>query len=140
MSPFQTFAVGFDGSPDATAALRWALGLAKAVDAKVVVVHAVGLLEDLHGDTSSGDLGDSVRMLTIEAGIDPADVRLDMSQGDPCSVLSRAAGAPINADLVVVGSRGAGAHSGMLLGSTSLELAEHAMVPLVIVPGHKPQR
>jgi len=33
-----------------------------------------------------------------------------------------------------VGSRGASAHPGTLLGSTSLELAEHAPVPLTIVP------
>jgi nucleotide-binding universal stress UspA family protein len=32
------------------------------------------------------------------------------------------------------GSRGQGAHAGHLLGSTSHELAEHARVPLVIVP------
>ena len=54
-------------------------------------------------------------------------------------MLSRAVGDPINADLLVVGSRGAGAHTGLLLGSTSLELAEHALVPLVIVPGHNQQ-
>jgi nucleotide-binding universal stress UspA family protein len=35
---------------------------------------------------------------------------------------------------LVVGSRGQGAHAGHLLGSTSHELAEHARVPLVIVP------
>jgi nucleotide-binding universal stress UspA family protein len=36
--------------------------------------------------------------------------------------------------LLVVGSRGLGAHAGMLLGSTSLELAEHSRVPLLNVP------
>jgi nucleotide-binding universal stress UspA family protein len=33
-----------------------------------------------------------------------------------------------------VGTRGQGAHAGLLLGSTSLELAEHSTIPLVIVP------
>jgi nucleotide-binding universal stress UspA family protein len=36
--------------------------------------------------------------------------------------------------VLVVGSRGAGGHAGTLLGSTSLELAEHSPVPVTIVP------
>jgi nucleotide-binding universal stress UspA family protein len=54
--------------------------------------------------------------------------------GDPCSALLRMAQTPDGASLLVVGSRGAGAHAGTLLGSTSLELAEHARVPVAIVP------
>jgi len=49
-------------------------------------------------------------------------------------VMLRAIDDPVHADLLVVGSRGQGAHAGLLLGSTSLQLAERAHVPLVIVP------
>ena len=41
---------------------------------------------------------------------------------------------PDSTILLVVGSRGSGAHAGTLLGSTSLELAEHAPIPVTIVP------
>jgi nucleotide-binding universal stress UspA family protein len=54
--------------------------------------------------------------------------------GDPFSVLLRTAQPPQEAGLLVVGSRGAGAHAGMMLGSTSLKLAERAHVPVTIVP------
>ena len=41
---------------------------------------------------------------------------------------------PNSATLLVVGSRGAGQHSGSILGSTSLELVETATTPVVVVP------
>ena len=134
MSPLQTIAVGFDGSLDAVAAVRWAFELAKQVDAEVVVVHAVGLLEHAAEPGIAVELEATVEELTTEARLDPARVHWHVADGDPCSVLIRAAAAPLAADLLVVGSRGQGAHAGLLLGSTSHELAEHAAVPVVIVP------
>jgi nucleotide-binding universal stress UspA family protein len=134
----RTIAVGFDRSPGAEAALRWALGAALPLGATVVVVHAVGLLE--HRDQAEGSQDGAaierrVVLLASEAGVPAGSVRTVMADGDPCSVLLRAAAAPISADLLVVGSRGQGAHAGRLLGSTSHELAEHTTVPVVIVPG-----
>jgi nucleotide-binding universal stress UspA family protein len=41
---------------------------------------------------------------------------------------------PESADLLVVGSRGSDVHEGLLLGSTSLELAERSTIPVTIVP------
>jgi nucleotide-binding universal stress UspA family protein len=134
MTSFQTIVVGFDGSTDAEQAVRWAMALAKQIDANVVVVHAVGLLEHSVHRVSIAELEERVRMLTTEAGLDPARVRWRSTDGDPCSVLLRATSPPNSVDLLVVGSRGQGAHTGLLLGSTSHELAEKASVPLVIVP------
>lgn len=135
MNPLRTIAVGFDGSLDAESAARWTFDLAQRVGAEVVVVHAVGLLEHAaHRDLTVG-FEATVRDLLGQAGLDPSRVRWHTSDGDPCSVLLRAMDAPVTADLVVVGSHGQGSHTGRLLGSTSHELAEHAVVPLVIVPG-----
>ena len=69
----------------------------------------------------------------------PADARVHahVDYGDACSVMLRCIEAPISASLLVVGTRGHHAHAGLLLGSTSLELAEHALVPVVIVPGQR---
>lgn len=137
MTALQTLAVGYDDSPDARGALRWALLLAKQVDANVMVIHASGLLEHGSEDEVTQTLTATVRRLAQEVGIDSNQVRLKISPGDPCSVLDRATQSPIDADLLVVGTRGQGARSGYLLGSTSLELAEQAAVPLVIVPCHQ---
>lgn len=134
MKPVKRIAVGFDGSPDAEAAVRWAMTLAKQIDAEVAVVHAVGLLEHAAGGGVER-LEKAVAEIAGECGIEPAQVDWHVRDGDPCSVLIRAGtGDPIAADLLVVGSRGQGAHAGLLLGSTSHELAEHSAVPLVIVP------
>jgi nucleotide-binding universal stress UspA family protein len=57
-------------------------------------------------------------------------VRRVLAQGRPDEqLLEHAAGA----QLVVVGSRGAGGFSGMLLGSTSQALIRHATCPLLVV-------
>jgi nucleotide-binding universal stress UspA family protein len=135
VTPIRTVAVGFDGSSDAQAALRWAIDLAVRIEADVVVIHAVGLLEHAAGRQSGVELEGAVGRIAAEGGIDPARVHWRLTDGDPCSVLARVApGAPLGGDLLVVGSRGQGAHAGLLLGSTSHELAERAVIPVVIVP------
>ena len=140
MNPVGRIAVGFDGSPDAEAAVRWAMTLAKQTEAEVIVVHAVGLLEHA-ADRGWTELEEAVTRLTCECANEPAQVRWHVGNGDPCSVLLRAgAEVSVAADLLVVGSRGHDAHPGMLLGSTGLELAEHSPVPVVIVPSEKDGR
>ncbi len=134
MTAIRTVAVGFDGSPDSEWALGWAADLAGQIGSEVAVVHAVGLLEHAGAPGALPELEATVRDLVRRHDIDPARVRWCPVDGDPCSALLRAASPPIAADLVVVGSRGQGAHSGLLLGSTSHELAEHSDIPVVIVP------
>ena len=137
MAPIQTIAVGFDGSPESETAVRWALKLANQLGAELVFIHAAGLLEHIDEPGVVAELEETVWVLASESGFDPARGRWLVSDGNPCSVLLRAAGPPISADLVVVGSRGKGAHAG-LLGSTSHELAQHAPVPVLIVPSVRP--
>jgi nucleotide-binding universal stress UspA family protein len=137
MPAIQTIAVGFDGSPDAQAAVRWAVALAEPLGAQVVFVHAAGLLDHLDEPDVLSDLQETAWVLAGQAGLDASRGRWQVVDGDPCSVLLRAADPPVSADLLVVGSRGNGAHLGHLLGSTSHELAEHATIPLVIVPKSK---
>jgi nucleotide-binding universal stress UspA family protein len=130
-----TIVVGFDGSPDSEAALRWAAGLSSAVGARLRVVHAVGLLE--HAGLlpeHAGVHGATALHIAAEAGAAVADVEWRVVDGDPCSALLRTAMEPEPADLLVVGSRGFDAHGGSLLGSTSLEIAEHSAIPVTIVP------
>lgn len=130
----RTIAVGFDGSTDSEAAVHWAVGLARAVGAAVVLVHAVGLLEQAASPGRADELVGRVRAIESDLGLPEGTVRLELVDGDPASALERAVSPPVGADLLVVGSRGQGAHAGLLLGSTSLALAERSRVPLVIVP------
>jgi nucleotide-binding universal stress UspA family protein len=139
MGTVDTIAVGFDGSPDSTEALRWAARLAARCHAQLKVVHAVGLLEhagltDHQAPNQAGAIE-----VTAEAGLDSGAVQWMVVDGDPCSVLLRLDQDPSCVDLLVVGSRGSGRHAGTLLGSTSLELVEHATVPVVVVPSGTPR-
>ncbi len=134
MSTAKTIAVGFDGSLPSESALRWALHFAVDNNNNVLLVHAVGMLEHLGQRDVSIEFEDTVHRLCLEAGIDRSRVHWHVSDGDACSVLLRVAASPTFATLLVVGTRGQGAHVGHLLGSTSLQLAERSPVPLVIVP------
>ncbi len=134
MMPPKIIAVGYDGSPDSEIAVRWAMHLAVEIRANVVVVHAAGLLEHLHARFSREETPAGVLALAKDCGINEARLYWHVDEGDACSVLLRATGPPVGADLLVVGSRGQGQHPGLLLGSTSLELAEQSSTPVVVVP------
>jgi nucleotide-binding universal stress UspA family protein len=133
-SPPNVIAVGFDGSAPSEAAAKWAFAFALQIDADVVLVHAVGILEHLAHEAVTEQFAGAVHALATEIGFDETRLQWHVDNGDACSVLLRAAQAPISATLLVVGSRGKGAHAGHLLGSTSLQLAERSKVPLVIIP------
>ena len=129
--------VGYDGSAGAQEAVEWAARTAVSLGAELRIVHAVGLLEHAGlGGATTVD-GDAAVAQAEAAGLDPRRVQWCVEDGDPTSALLRVADetrADGVAVMVVVGSRGAGGHAGTLLGSTSLELAEHAAVPVTIVP------
>ncbi len=126
--------VGYDGSADAQCAVTWAAETALAFGARLRVVHAVGLLEHA-GLSGHGQVdGDVACRVAVDAGMDRDDVEWRVVDGDPCGALLRTAEPPDSTILLVVGSRGSGAHAGTLLGSTSLELAEHSSIPVTIVP------
>ena len=129
----ETIIVGVDGSDNAKLAVAWAAEVAASMGARVVAVHAAGLLEHERGDPAGAHLLPSVQTWTSGLDVLPAGrVERRVVPGDPVSVLAQVA-ADEAADLVVVGTRGEGA--GMSLGSTSRQLAERSAGPLVIVPG-----
>jgi nucleotide-binding universal stress UspA family protein len=130
----QVVAVGFDGSAPSEAAVKWALETALRIDADVVLVHAVGILEHMAHETITEAFSDATHALATAVGFDESRLHWHVDNGDACSVLLRAVSPPLSATLLVVGSRGQGAHAGHLLGSTSLQLAERSTVPLVIIP------
>ena len=129
--------VGYDGSDGAQHAVEWAARAAVSLGAELRIVHAVGLLEHAGLGGAAAVDGQPAIARAGAVGLDEGRTRWCVEDGDPTTALLRAAdeaqedGHPV---LLVVGSRGAGAHAGTLLGSTSLELAEHAYVPVTIVP------
>jgi nucleotide-binding universal stress UspA family protein len=131
--------VGTDGSEHARQAVRWAADLAVQTGATVVAVHAVGLLVPTPlGPVPSGPHHDEIRAhlegdWTEELRAAGVPVRCRLEDGGAVTAVLRVAEDEA-ADLVVVGSRGAGGFSELHLGSTSHQVALYADRPVAIVP------
>jgi nucleotide-binding universal stress UspA family protein len=104
------------------------------VGAELKVVHAVGLLEESGLSVGAPPSRDRALQLAGEAGLQPERVEWLALDGPPIDALLRTTEPPIAVDLLVVGTRGTAKHAGVILGSTSLAIAEQANVPVVIVP------
>ena len=133
-APVRRVLVGIDHSAQSRGALRWAVDEATLHDAPVVPVH-------VHQHVVTGeecvDLPDleqaeraALRTAAVEAGAGDRATEPEVVIGHPAAGLEALA-AP--ADLLVVGSRGRGGFAGLLLGSTSTQLAQHARATVVVV-------
>ena len=136
--------VGVDESGGARAALSWAIDQARAVGARLVLVHAYLPVSSYYPYTVMDGVyvGEGVeeeaRRIAEEVVGElrrdvPDDVAAEtvLAQGRPAEVLlDRGA----DADLLVVGSRGRGGFAGLLLGSVSQQVVQHAPCPVVVVP------
>ena len=125
----QRMVVGVDGSDNARRAVDWAAGLAALVDAEVIAVHSLGLLEHDRQDIKRLFEQDWCAPLSAPG----VRSRCELRDGNPVDVLL-AAGEEFDADVLVLGSRGLGGFPEQLLGSTSTQVAQHARRPVVIVP------
>ena len=127
--------VGLDGSQHSLDALRWAARYARGVGG---VLHPVvawafsGSAEYVtHPDfekVAKGHLDDALYLLRTEfqdVAVEPAIIH-----GAAASVLIDASR---DADLLVLGTRGHGGFTGMLLGSVSQHCIHHAGCPVVVV-------
>jgi nucleotide-binding universal stress UspA family protein len=124
--------VGTDGSPSAACAVAEATELARDTGARLVVVCAVGLLSGAPGSHAeiSAQLDGEWTHDARRAGV---PVRTELRDGNSVQVLLAVAD-EVDADVIVVGSRGFGGFPEMLLGSTSTQLAQHSRRPVLIVP------
>jgi nucleotide-binding universal stress UspA family protein len=131
--------VAFDGSAQAERALAWAVEEARLRDADLEVVHAyrppdqVGYPASLATATADEASWAATTWLDRMVGqVDTTGVRVATRArpGSPVPVLCRAAE---GADLLVVGSRGQGGLTELLLGSVSHQLASHAPCPVAII-------
>lgn len=136
-----TIIVGVDGSANSIKAVRWTARLAAALGAKVVAVHALGLLDQLEPDgppvptqPHREEIAEKVRGEWITP-LDQAGVehRCVLHDGNAVDVVLDVID-EVDADLVVLGSRGIGEAPAMLLGSTSAQIAQRARCPVTIVP------
>lgn len=135
--------VGIDGSDHSIYALDWALREAAARHTSVTVL----AVDSVPGSPWTGnpivintDRLDDVRQAAEEI---TAKATSQLGDARPTSVSVRAvSGFPAkelidtsnDADLVVVGSRGAGGFARLMQGSVSSQVSQHAHCPVVVVP------
>ena len=133
-----TIVVGLDGSDSSIDALRWAGAQAASTGMSVEVVTTWEFPPYYGGYYSGGDESDwpSISKTTQDEALKRADLPDGITvtgavvEGHPAAVLKARSS---TAALLVVGSRGHGGFTGLLLGSVSGHLAEHSTSPVVVV-------
>lgn len=138
--------VGVDGSEGSKQALRWAARVAEMTGARIDAVTAweltslygwgaLAAIPALH--SPQADIEKSLTETVDEVfGADrPANMRIKVLEGPVAKTLLTVSERAL---MLVVGSRGLGGFTGMLLGSVSAKVAEHATCPVLVVHGMEP--
>ncbi|RSM38143.1 universal stress protein [Amycolatopsis balhimycina DSM 5908] len=138
--------VGTDGSADSEAAIAFACEEARLRDTRLIAVHtwsdilADGMLRahPLQEDPAEIAAAERVKLAEQVVGwqrkYPEVAIELEVVRGRPVRTLLERGE---NAQLIVVGCRGRGGFTGMLLGSTSQALIAHSPCPVAVV---RPQR
>jgi nucleotide-binding universal stress UspA family protein len=132
--------VGVDGSQPSRQALRWGAHLAATFGAGLDAVTAWEFPATYGWGSvpSDWDPEQDMRSALDEALKDvfgdqpPAGLRRMVHEGIPAKALLDASQGAI---MLVVGSRGHGGFAGLLLGSVSASVAEHASCPVLVIHG-----
>jgi nucleotide-binding universal stress UspA family protein len=139
--------VGVDGSEHSLAAVRWAAAEARLRGARLRLVAAWKVSTLMYAaeafpppytvDLEAGMRRNAEDMLeqacqALAADLEGVAVERMVRSGPAANVLCEAAAV---ADMLVVGSRGHGGFSGLLLGSVSHQCAQQAPCPVMIVRG-----
>lgn len=136
--------VGIDGSAHSTRALEWAIKEAAVRHAPLTVltVHTVPmsgwtgnpitLPQDAEDQEKAQQAAEEMTLkATSQLGAaKPSSVTVRAISGFPAQELI---GASRTADLMVVGSRGAGGFTRLMIGSVSSQVVHHAHCPVVVV-------
>jgi nucleotide-binding universal stress UspA family protein len=134
--------VGYDGSDSSGLALNWALQAARSRKTSVRIVNVVipplnpvpshlGYIEaDPAELRNAADQTLAAAVAAARSEASQVEVETRLVEGTAAAVLIDQSS---DAELAVVGSRGLGGFSELLLGSTSFELATHAHCPVVVI-------
>jgi nucleotide-binding universal stress UspA family protein len=134
--------VGIDGSDQSANALRWAAHLAGIFTARLEAVIAWEYPSSFGWAPVPEDWDPAGEMRRVVEGVvqsvfgsePPASLVIEVKEGGTAQVLLDASA---GATMLVVGSRGHGGFTGMLLGSVSANVAEHATCPVLIIHGNQ---
>jgi nucleotide-binding universal stress UspA family protein len=137
--------VGIDGSPNSERALDWAMRQAAAVRAPLTVITVHEVPKSYWGGIPVVGPGDEPLLESLRQAAEEMTQKVAGRLGDavPVSVAVHAVSgfvvkelvdASQDADLVVLGARGASGFTRLIMGSVSSEVVQHSACPVVIVP------
>lgn len=137
--------VGVDGSETSTRAAQIATEIARAREAKLVLVTVVRPPEGWWGIGGAPPTPEALSAALVEGqqqvlkeseenlSLDGVDYETVEELGDPTSRLIAVA-EERDAGLIVIGKRGAGLAERVMLGSVADRLCHHSPVPVMVVP------
>jgi len=141
--PAGAILVGVDTSDCSRLALEWAVAVARQLDVPLRAVQAWQYPTDTvwwprheklaDAEHTEAMLSEQLTALLDEvvADTDGLDAGIEVVRGPTSGALLHLAGR--HASMIVVGSRGLGGFRGLLLGSVSRQLCEHAACPVTVV-------
>lgn len=138
--------VGIDGSEHSVLALEWALKQAALQHSQVTVLTVnsvpesgwtglpVTVAQDPVDEEKARQAAEAMtqKVLSQLGEAQPSSATIRAVTGYPATELIKASR---DADLLVVGSRGAGGFTKLLVGSVSSQVVNHAACPVVVVRG-----
>lgn len=138
-----TIVIATDGSDEAHEAVEYGLELAAEEDARAILLQVMppvdwtrldrgGIVRPLPNEIrlSTPAALDEAALLAADHGI---DVTTEVLAGNPADEIVAYADS-IDADMIVIGSRGRGAIAGALLGSVSRDVLRESRRPVIVVP------
>jgi nucleotide-binding universal stress UspA family protein len=142
--------VGVDGSEHSLSALDWALNEAGLRKAPLTVISVSPIVSGIYGpgyapaDYPVEEESRTQAEKATQELVNQAVERRSEAPAVPVTVraLSGVAAdelinASADADLLVVGARGAGGFARLVMGSVSTQVTHHALCPVVVVPGNR---
>ncbi len=133
----QTVVVGVDGSEESARALRWAAEYVQRVGG---LVHAITVWHQpvqfgYRLPTSDAELEQRAResldgiVSSVKSEFPAVEVKSRLLRGH---VVDELVGLSHQADIMVMGNKGHGAFTGMMVGSVTLKLVHHARCPVLV--------
>ena len=131
--------VGVDGSESSIHALEWAERLGSGIGAEIDALTTweyptkYGVSAGLPLEWNPADDAAQILATALKSAFgddEPDGIRSVILEGHPAKLLLDAS---VDAEMLVVGSRGHGGFVGLLIGATSAYCAEHAQCPVVVV-------
>lgn len=135
--------VGVDGSDPSIDALRWGAKLAATLSVGVEAVtswawpstYGMGGVLEIWSPEADAKTNQDDAISKAFPGSEPAGLLRTVREGHAARVLLDASA---DAAMLVVGSRGHGGFVGLLIGSVSAHVAEHARCPVLVIHDQTP--